>query len=96
MKKLLLTIAVFALSFSPTSALALYPVPPSINFQGKLLDETQAPKSGLMEMQFSIYDAVTAGNLIWEEVYTIADGNAIDVKDGIFNVKLGEGEYNHR
>ena len=65
-----------------TSAFAA--VPHLLNYQGRLTDASNAPLNGSYSMTFRLYDAETAGNLLWEEV-----NPAVVIQKGIFNVLLG-------
>jgi len=58
-------------------------VPQLINYQGILTDNAGEPLTGTRSIQFIIYDAATAGNLLWSET------QSVDVEDGLFNVLLG-------
>jgi len=58
--------------------------PHLINYQGKLTDsEGTAVSDGTYEITFRIYDALSEGNFLWEEVQTVT------VEKGLFNVLLG-------
>lgn len=60
-------------------------VPPLMNYQGKLTDETGVPVSdGDYTIQFRIYPAPSGGDLLWEEQQTVA------VANGLFSVVLGD------
>lgn len=59
-------------------------VPHLINYQGRLTDSGGTPLNGSYNLTFRIYDAETAGNLLWEEPHT-----SIVIQKGIFNVMLG-------
>lgn len=59
-------------------------VPHLINYQGRLTDTGGVPLNGAYAITFRIYDAETAGNLLWEEAQT-----GIVVNKGIFSVLLG-------
>ncbi len=57
----------------------------TINYQGRLHDSDGAPLNGTVSLSFTIYDALTGGNVIWEpEVH-----EGVEVVDGLFNVGLG-------
>lgn len=59
-------------------------VPHLLNYQGRLTDASGKPLAdGTQAITFRIYDAETAGNLLWEETQSIA------TQKGIFNVLLG-------
>jgi len=63
-------------------------VPPLINYQGKLTDQTGTPSaSGVYTIQFRLWDSptlVAASDLIWSQ-----QQNTIVQSNGIFNVILG-------
>jgi len=55
-----------------------------INFQGKLVSNTGVNVAdGNYSVTFTLYDAASAGNNLWDETQTVA------VADGIFRVSLG-------
>src|SRR5436190_9473487 len=58
----------------------------AFNYQGHLSDGTSAV-SGLYDLRFAIYDAVTNGN----PAGTALTENAVDVRGGVFNVTLDFG-----
>jgi Head domain of trimeric autotransporter adhesin len=73
-------------------------IPKYINFQGKLTIATAGSTqgtnvaNGTYAIQFKLYDALTAGTLLWTETYDQAPVNAcqkIQVTNGVFNAKLG-------
>ena len=59
-------------------------VPHLINYQGRLTDSGGVPLNGSYNLTFRIYDAETAGNLLWEE----AHAGAV-IQKGIFSILLG-------
>jgi len=59
-------------------------IPHLINYQGRLTDSSGVPLNGAYDLTFRIYDAETAGNLLWEETHSAA---VID--EGLFGVLLG-------
>lgn len=59
-------------------------VPHLINYQGRLSDSSGNPLTGSYNVTFRIYDALTAGNLIWSETQ-----NGVVVNKGLFCVLLG-------
>lgn len=59
-------------------------VPHLINYQGRLTDSSGTPLNGSYNLTFRIYDAETAGNLLWEETHAGAL-----IQKGIFSVLLG-------
>lgn len=59
-------------------------VPHLINYQGRLTDTSGAPLNGSYNLTFRIYDAETAGNLLWEETHSGAL-----IQKGIFGILLG-------
>jgi len=59
-------------------------IPKLLNYQGKLTDQQNKPVTdGSYSVTFRIYDAETAGNLLWEETQQVT------VSKGIFSVLLG-------
>ena len=80
----------------PQPSPAQNPVPFLINYQGEL---RSAPTDNLVpdgtyDMTFRIYDAQSGGTHVWEGKYSSANGNPIELKDGIFSVLLGSGTGN--
>ncbi|MFH1354653.1 MAG: hypothetical protein ABIH19_00680 [Candidatus Omnitrophota bacterium] len=59
-------------------------VPHLINYQGKLTDSGGASLNGSYELTFRIYDAESAGNLLWQETQV-----GVVIQKGVFNVLLG-------
>lgn len=61
-------------------------IPHKINYQGWLTDNTadRNPVNGPVSILFKIYDADTAGNILWKEQWQV-----VNVSNGIFNVILG-------
>lgn len=57
----------------------------TINYQGRLANTAGTPLDGTYGMSFAVYDAATAGNLIWgPEQHT-----AVEVSEGLFSIGLG-------
>jgi hypothetical protein len=59
-------------------------IPHTINYQGRLTDSSGVPLTGAYDVIFRIYDAQTAGNLLWQETHV-----GVVVEKGLFNVVLG-------
>lgn len=59
-------------------------VPRLINYQGRLTDSAGVPLNGTYNITFRIYDAESAGNLLWSETHSAAV-----IQKGIFHVMLG-------
>ena len=63
--------------------------PRTVDYQGSVLDGNGNPlaptTAANYEMQFRLYDAQTAGTLVW------AEKQLVTVKEGKFSVRLGEG-----
>jgi hypothetical protein len=57
----------------------------SVNYQGHLADAAGNPKDGTFSIKFALYDAQTAGNLIWGP----EEHGTVEVSDGLFSVGLG-------
>jgi hypothetical protein len=82
-QKLKVGVAVFVMSL--TFCLGLYAaVPRLISYQGRLTDAEGLPLTGTYQVTFRLYDAATAGNLLWEEVHA-----GVVVDKGIFSSVLG-------
>jgi hypothetical protein len=71
-------------------------VPLLVNYQGQLRSPTtgEPVADGLYEMRFRIYDAESAGNLLWTGSHSSLNGNPVEVENGLFHVILGSGEGN--
>ena len=65
--------------------------PTTLNFQGRLLDATGVPVAdGLYNMQFKLYDASSAGTLLWSETRENSSPDyRVQVTNGLFTTKLG-------
>jgi hypothetical protein len=59
-------------------------VPHLLNYQGRLTDSNGSPLNGSYSLTFRIYDAESAGNLLWEETQ-----GTVVIQKGIFSVLLG-------
>ena len=59
-------------------------VPHLINYQGRLTDTSSKPLEGAYDLTFRLFDAETAGSLLWEEVHT-----GVVISKGIFSIMLG-------
>jgi len=81
MRKLML--AIFMLLMF-TTAISYAAVPHLINYQGKVTDKGGNPLNGSYDITFRIYDAESAGNLLWEETQT-----GVVVDKGLFGILLG-------
>ncbi|MFA5337413.1 MAG: glycine-rich domain-containing protein [Candidatus Omnitrophota bacterium] len=86
MKKIYKIIFVLFLMWTMSygSLVAHAEVPHLINYQGRLTDTGGVPLNGSYNLTFRIYNAETAGNLLWEETQT-----GIVINKGIFAVLLG-------
>ncbi len=66
--------------------------PPSmVTYQGKILDGTNTPISTALNIQFLLYDAATAGNLLYTGAGTLGTPTAVSLtpSSGIFSIDLG-------
>ena len=70
--------------FRPMTTALPGSVPALINYQGRL-DQNGNPQNGTVNMVFTIYDALTAGNIVWGP-YEVSGGVAVN--SGLFNVQL--------
>jgi len=59
-------------------------IPHLINYQGKLTDSSGTSLNGSYNITFRLYDAETAGNLLWQETQT-----GVLVQKGVFSILLG-------
>lgn len=66
------------------AAYAYAAVPHLINYQGRLTDSGGVPLNGSYNITFRIYDAETAGQLLWEET-----NSGVVIQKGVFSVLLG-------
>ena len=85
MKCLLPLAAVCLCLAAPTLAQTAAPVPPTLNFQGRLAkpDGTPVPDTNAQTITFSLYDAATGGNLLWTQTTP-----NVSVHNGVFATKL--------
>jgi|GEM_PF-695739 len=60
-------------------------VPGTIDFQGRLHDSGGNPVNSTLNITFSLYNALSGGTALWTET------KSVQVVDGLFHVKLGEG-----
>ena len=82
-KFLFLGVSLLLLAFSTTT----WAVPRQINVQGKMQDANGAPVGQGVPVNFAIYDAASAGNVLW--AWT-TDTTALEIdENGIFNTYLG-------
>jgi len=80
---LIATQSIWAQPFAATTVPG--PSATTVNYQGRLADNLGTPLDGSYGMSFALYDAASAGNLMWgPEVY-----DAVPVSDGLFSVGLG-------
>lgn len=84
MKKLILTILLVWTVVCGLWTSSYAAVPHLINYQGRLTDSSGTPLNGSYNLTFRIYDAETAGNLLWEETNA-----GVVIQKGIFSVLLG-------
>lgn len=75
--------------FGTQQASAAQSIPYKLNFQGRLTDNAgNIRPDGLYNMQFKIYDASTAGTLLWSE--TRETTARVQVTNGLFSTQLGD------
>lgn len=82
-QKVRMIVVLFVVCLTCCSA-ASASVPRLINYQGRLTDAQGQPLTGAYDVTFRIYDAQTAGNLLWQETHA-----GVVVDKGLFNVVLG-------
>jgi hypothetical protein len=62
--------------------------PGTITYQGNIATQSgDPPGAGIYDMRFSLWGAVTDGNMHWQE--TREGANGVDVSEGVFGVNLG-------
>ncbi len=93
---LLFLVTLFAMAGAGTSAQAQAAAPMLLNYQGELRDPAtgELVADGSYDMLLRIYDVQSGGSSLWEGTYTAANGNAVQVANGIFSVILGSGAGN--
>jgi len=57
----------------------------TVNYQGRLADQSGNPQTDSFGMTFAIWDAVTGGSIVWGP----ESHDAVPVTEGLFNVGLG-------
>jgi microcystin-dependent protein len=68
------------------AGLAADKVPPLVNYQGKLLNNSGSiVPNGNYQLEFRVWSAASGGSLSWGRTYPV------NVTDGLFNVVLGDG-----
>lgn len=83
MKKLLNLILTTVLFLSVICGLSYAAVPRLINYQGKLTDTSGVPLNGSYAITFRLYDALSGGNMLWEETQQVV------IDKGIVGILLG-------
>ncbi|HHS50881.1 MAG TPA: hypothetical protein ENN07_07190, partial [candidate division Zixibacteria bacterium] len=59
-------------------------VPMSVNYQGKLTDDDGVPyHDEVLDIQFRLYDAATAGNLMWT-----SGAESVNPQHGLFSTEI--------
>lgn len=84
MKKLLIILLLIGAIVYGQWSIVQAAVPHLINYQGRLTDASGVPLNGSYNITFRIYDAESAGNLLWQETQS-----GIVVQKGIFSTLLG-------
>ncbi len=82
--KIILILFFLLLSVSCLLTISEAAIPHLINYQGKLTDSGGAPLTGSYNITFKIYNAETAGTLLWQETQT-----GVVVQKGVFSILLG-------
>ena len=82
---LFLTVALLLMSLSVSFAGVLI-TPTGIGYQGRLTDAAGAPVNGARDLTLALYDAPTAGTLLYSETQS-----AVTVTNGLFSVEVGTG-----
>jgi hypothetical protein len=73
----------------PDGQIQSAPLPQELTYQGYLVDPNngQPVADGAYTMVFTIYDAASGGNALWNQAFSST--NAVEVLDGQFTVHLG-------
>ena len=79
-KKIFFSVFLLFFMFFAFSSFVDAAIPRLINYQGKLTDTSGVPLTGSYAITFRIYDALSAGNLLWEETQQVL------IDKGIFGV----------
>ena len=79
--RLVASLAVFLLTIGPSHAA----VPRLVRYQGKAVDSKKVPLEGPYNLTFRLYDAATAGTIVWQEPQT-----NVPLSGGHFSVLLGQ------
>lgn len=75
----------FLLIAFAATAIAATPDPPDrLNYQGVLLDDLGAPRTGSVDITVRVFDAVSAGSKIYVELF-----QSVPLSDGVFTIELG-------
>lgn len=75
---------IFCCLFAVDYGVSYAGVPHLINYQGRLTDKLGKPLEGAYNVTFRIYDAETAGSMLWEETH-----GGMVIEKGVFSVLLG-------
>jgi len=85
MKRILLAVTVFIFLSGVIAQAQTASVPPLINYQGRLTDNSGVGLTGSKTLEFNIYDAASGGTKVWgPQIF-----NNVPLVDGYFNVILG-------
>ncbi|MCH7675354.1 hypothetical protein IH879_10435, partial [candidate division KSB1 bacterium] len=71
------------LCFTIFATFAFAQAPQTLTYQGKLTDASGNAIDGFVELNFKLYDALSGGNLLWQE------SQQVEAIDGLVNVILG-------
>jgi hypothetical protein len=85
----LMGILVLSLFLSILSHQAHAQIPTTLNYQGHISPAGGGSYTGPLDIKFSIYRDKTQGVALWTEEHSAANGNAVEVVNGNFNVILG-------
>lgn len=80
----------------PLAAVPQSAVPMLINYQGELRSPTtgEPVPDGSYDMIFKVFDVQSGGAALWQGTHSTANGNPVQVTNGIFSVILGSGTGN--
>ncbi len=76
--------ALLALPLVALGATAAHAVPSTVSFTARITDTAGAPVTGPLTLKVAVFDAATAGTMVWEETHT-----DVPVANGLVYASLG-------
>jgi hypothetical protein len=78
------SLVLFLIIFVALATAAYADVPNTINYQGRLTDDTGQPITGTKNLKFKIYGSQFGDDSLWS-----SGMRSVDIEDGLFNYQLG-------